>query len=72
MVRCSPTSVDGKIILLVPWYKGFSVADFDARFRIPRHLVTLVFPGLAAELRPIIKDLGAHFSWINYLQSSRL
>lgn len=64
MVRRSPTPVGGKIILMVPWYRGFSAADFDARFRIPRHSVTLVFPGLAAELRPIIKDLGAHFGWV--------
>ena len=50
MVRCSLASVDGKIILMVPWYRGFSAADFDAHFSIPRHLVTLLFPGLAAEL----------------------
>ena len=49
---------------MVPWYRGFNVADFDACFCIPRHPVTLIFLGLAAELRPIIKDLGAHFGWI--------
>ena len=27
-VSYSPSSVDGKIIILVPWYRGFSVADF--------------------------------------------
>ena len=64
MVRRSPTSVGDKIILMVPSYRGFSTADFDACFRIPRHPVTLVFPGLAIELRPIIKDLGAHFGWV--------
>ena len=64
LIKSSPTSVDGKITLLVPWYRGFSVADFDARFRIPRHQVTLVFPGLAAELRPILRDLGARFGWV--------
>ena len=64
LVSCSPTLVDGKIIMLVPWYRGFNVADFDDRFRIPRHPVTLIFPGLAAELRPIVRDLGAHFGWV--------
>ena len=29
MVRRSLAFVDGKIILMVPWYRGFSVADFD-------------------------------------------
>ena len=64
LVRQSPTSVDGRIILLVPWYRGFNVADFDTRLRIPRHPVTILFRGLAAELRPIIRDLGAHFGWL--------
>ena len=49
---------------MVPWYRGFSVADFDTRFHIPRHPVTLLFPGLAAELRPVVRDLGAHFGWL--------
>ena len=61
MVRQSPTSVGGKIILMVPWYRGFSVADFDACFRIPCYPVTLIFPGLATMLCPIIKDMEAHF-----------
>ena len=64
MVRQSLAFVDGKIILMVPWYRGFSVADFDTRFRIPHHPVTLIFPGLAAELRLIIHNLGAHFGWV--------
>ena len=29
MVRRSLASIDGKIILMVPWYRGFNVADFD-------------------------------------------
>ena len=64
LISRSPISVDGRIILMVPWYRGFSAADFDARFRIPRHPVTLLFPGLAAELRPVVRDLGAHFGWL--------
>ena len=24
----------------------------------------MIFPGLAAELRPIVRDLGAHFGWV--------
>ena len=64
LVSRSPSFIDGKIILMVPWYKGFSAADFDTHFRIPRHPVTLIFPGLAAEFRPIISDLGAHFGWV--------
>ena len=64
MIRRSPVSLDKKIILLVPWYRGFSAVDFNARFRIPRHPVALLFPGLAAELCPIIRDLGAHFGWV--------
>ena len=64
MIRRSPISVDRKIILMVPWYRGSSIADFDARFSIPRHLVTLLFSGLAAKLRPIIRDLGAYFGWV--------
>ena len=64
LVSSSPTAVDGKIIMIVPWYRGFSAADFDAHFRIPRHPVTLVFPGLATELRPIVRDLGGHFGWV--------
>ena len=62
MPRRSPVTIYGKIILLVPWYRGFSVTDFNARFNIPYHLVTLQFPGLAAKLQPIITHLGAHFS----------
>ena len=49
---------------MVPCYRGFSIADFDTRFRIPRHLVTLIFLGLAAKLRPIVRGLGAHFEWV--------
>ena len=37
LISQSSTSVGGRIILMVPWYRGFSVADFDTRFRIPRH-----------------------------------
>ena len=64
MIRRSPASVDGKIILMVPWYRGFSATNFDAHFSIPRHPVTLVFPNLAAELCPTIRDQGAHFGWV--------
>ena len=64
MIRRSLASVDEKIILMVPWYKGFNAVDFNTCFHIPRHQVTLVFPSLAAELHPIIRDLGARFGWI--------
>ena len=64
LIASSPIAVDGRIISLVPWYRGFSASDFETRFHIPRHPVTLQFPSLAAELRPIVKDLGAHFGWV--------
>ena len=64
LVSQSPISVGGRIILLVPWYRGFTVTDFDTRFRIPRHPINLLFPGLATKLRPIVRDLGAHFGWL--------
>ena len=32
LISRSPISVDGRIILLVPWYRGFSTAEFDVRF----------------------------------------
>ena len=46
------------------WYRGFNVLDFDTCFHIPHHPITLIFPSLAVELHPIIRDLGAHFGWI--------
>ena len=61
LISQSPTSVGGRIILMVPWYRGFNVADFDTRFHIPRHPVTILFPGLVAKLCPIVRDLGTHF-----------
>ena len=64
LIGSSPIAVDGKIITLVLWCKGFSASDFDTRFHIPRHPVTLQFPGLAAEPRLIVRDLGAHFGWV--------
>ena len=48
MIRHFLVLVDGKIIPLVSWYRGFSAVDFHARFSIPRHPITLLFPGLAA------------------------
>ena len=36
-IDSSPIEVDGKIINLVSWYRGFSASDFDMRFHIPRH-----------------------------------
>ena len=61
----SPIVVDGRLIVnLIPWYRGFNAADFDECFHIPHHPVTLQFLGLAAELRPIVRDLGAHFGWV--------
>ena len=65
MIRRSQVAVDRRVIIsLVPWYKDFSAKDFDTRFHIPWHPVTLQFPGLVAKLGPIIRDLGAHFGWI--------
>ena len=63
LVRRSPTSVDGKIILMVPWYRGFNVVDFDAHFHIPCHPVTLIFPSLVAELGPFVSDFGHSLVW---------
>ena len=64
MVKWSSIAIDRKIILLVPWYKGFSAVDFDSHFSIPYHQITLHFPSLNAKLRPIIKNTGTHFRWV--------
>ena len=64
MVSHSPVAIDGKIITLIPWQRGFRASDFDTRFHISQHQVTPQFPCLAAKLRPIVGDLGADFGWV--------
>ena len=64
LIDSSLIAMDGKIINLVQQYRGFSASDFDGRFHIPRHPITLQFPSLVVELHPIIRDVGAHFKWV--------
>ena len=64
MVRWSLVAIDGKIILLVQWYRGFIAVNFDSCFSMPQLPVTRQFVGLATELWPIVRDLDAHFGWV--------
>ena len=61
LVTNSHIAMDGKIITLVPWYRGFRASHFDAQFHVPHFPMTLLFPGLATKLRPYVSDFGGHF-----------
>lgn len=64
LVAHSPITIDGKIISLVPWSRGFRATDSDTQFHIPRFPMTLLFLGRAMELRHCVSDFGAHYGWV--------
>ena len=64
LVTNSPIVVDGKIIILILWHRGFRASNFDIEFHVPRFLVTLLFLGLAVELRLYVFNFSGHFGWV--------